>query len=228
MTDLLAQYQPLCETTQTPPQVYQGFTLTLPDALGPDYTQKIREWKTYQETLAIQRRTEAEESHQKSQLVTKGNETQAEVNVISLIHPGSFQPPEDTSTPAYEIELHPPTRIKHRTPSNIVVILERDMDLPLSVSPAAEQIDKPIPIPDTAVDNPAASAVFSLSQRKKVDSLMSNIIIHQENPETVPPAKPLSSLKVAELRTLCKKHKLTIDGPKNILIRRLQKNKIIE
>lgn len=227
MTDLLAQYQPLYETTQTPPQVYQGFTLTLPDALGPDYTQKIREWKTYQETLAIQRRTEAEDSYQKSQLVTKWKETQAEVNVISLIHPGPFQPPEDTSTHAYEIELHPPTRIKHRTPSNIVVILERDMDLPLSsssVSPAVvDKIDKNMPL-----DTPAASAVFSLSQRKKVDSLMSNIIIHQENPETIPPTKPLSSLKVAELRTLCKKHKLTIDGPKDILIRRLQKNKIIE
>lgn len=273
MTDLLTQYKPLHET-QVPPQVYEGFTLKNPEPLGPEYVQKIREWKSNKEIQESKRRMDMElaektRRERESQLVAKLSESgggevfsKSDVNVISLIHSsGSTLSSGEPTIDAYEIELNPQPRSKPRNTSNIVVILDRDVELPLSSDPILSdkdthqplllQSDKP-PISDNSdnsenldnnpptSNNPSTASVFSPEQERKVNSLMSGILAQtekkksneedQQHPPTTPssiPSKP-KPLKVPELRALCKKNKLATDGTKDVLIRRLKKNNIIE
>lgn len=136
---------------------------------------------------------------------------------IPVSDPNNIVPSSEDS---HEIDLSSKsTSSRVKSTANIVVVLDRDEELPLSDPKDAESI-KPSEI------------VLSPEQKQQVDSIMSSIVQSEEKSVQLPPdpqpvKKPKVTLKVQELRDLCKQHKLDTHGNKDALIRRLQKNKIL-
>jgi hypothetical protein len=225
MTDTLQQFKPLHETS-VPPQVYKGFPMRLPEPLGPDYVQLVKEWKDKKtQEIAIQEQLNRETQEQQER-----EQKERERNLEKVWKERSQGPkqkkdpspqPPSSQEELKEVTLTPAVRASRNKDTGIVVVLERDEELPLS-TPSAQSNPQPLTMD------------FSPEQKQQVDDIM--LVIHERDPPPpssfstvaevpkVPKPKPL---KVPELRDLCKQHSLATDGTKDVLLARLEKNKII-